>query len=99
LSGNSASGSGGSSEGSASAPHFSGLVPDSDSLPFAPILGAMKKPREVIRPRWAIYALKKKAERYGSVEARTEQEAIEAAIKEYDVPERERWRISVRREA
>jgi len=27
----------------------------------------MKKPREVIPPRWGVYALRKKAERIGSV--------------------------------
>ena len=58
----------------------------------------MKKPREVIQPRWGVYALRKMAERYGSVEASIEKEAIEAAVKQYEISERERWRISVRRE-
>jgi hypothetical protein len=31
--------------------------------------------------------------------AGTVEEAIQRAIKEHDVPERERWRISVQREA
>jgi hypothetical protein len=59
----------------------------------------MKRPRDVIQPRWGVYALRKKAERYGSVEAKSEKEAIEAVVKQYEIAERERWRISVRREA
>ena len=35
----------------------------SDSPRDAPILAAMKKPREVIQPRWGVYVLRKKAER------------------------------------
>jgi 1,2-phenylacetyl-CoA epoxidase PaaB subunit len=59
----------------------------------------MKKPREVIQPRWGVYVLKRKAERMAfSVNAKDEKEALERAIKEYDVPESERWRISVQRE-
>jgi len=61
--------------------------------------GALRAPRDVIQPRWGVYALRKKAERYGSVEARSEKEAIEAALKQYEIAERDRWRISVRREA
>jgi hypothetical protein len=34
-----------------------------------------------------------------TVAARTSEEAIQRAIKEYDIPERERFRISVQREA
>ena len=60
----------------------------------------MKKPRDVIQPRWGVYALRKKVERLPfSVQARDSEEAIERAIKEYEVPERDCWRISVRREA
>jgi Protein of unknown function (DUF1488) len=62
-------------------------------------LRAMKKPREVIQPRWGVYVLKRKAERMASVNAKDEKEALERAIKAYDVPESERWRISVEREA
>jgi hypothetical protein len=41
----------------------------------------------------------KRAERFPfSVQARDSEEAIKRAIKEYDVPERDRWRISVQRE-
>jgi hypothetical protein len=59
-----------------------------------------KKPRDVIQPRWRVYLLKRKAERWTfTVTGRTSQEAIERAIKEYEIPERERWRISVQREA
>jgi hypothetical protein len=59
----------------------------------------MKKPREVIQPRWGVYALRKKAERIGSVDARDEEEAVKRAFKEYNVAERERWRVSVQRES
>jgi hypothetical protein len=63
-------------------------------------LAAMKKPRDVIQPRWGVYLLKRKAERMPfTVTARTPEEAIERAIKEYDVRPCERFRISVQREA
>jgi hypothetical protein len=67
----------------------------------APILATMKKPREVIQPhRWRVFLLKRKAERFPfTVAGRNPQEAIERAIKEYEVPEREDFRISVQREA
>jgi hypothetical protein len=70
------------------------------SAKVAPILAAVKKPRDVIQPRWGVYMLKRKAERLPfTVTGRNSVEAIERAIKEYDVPERERFRISVQREA
>ena len=59
----------------------------------------MKKPREVIQPRWGVYTLRKRAEKLGTVEARDEKAAIERALKEIDLPKRSRFRISVRREA
>jgi hypothetical protein len=61
----------------------------------------MKKPRDVIQPRWGVYKLGgKRAERMlFTVTPRTNQEAIERAIKEHEIPERERWRLSVMREA
>jgi hypothetical protein len=46
----------------------------------------MKKPAEVIKPRWAVFALRKRAERIGSVEARDQREAIERAVKQYPSP-------------
>jgi hypothetical protein len=62
-------------------------------------LAGLKKPREVIQPRWGVYLLKRKAERLPfTVTGRTSEEAIERAIKEYDVPQHERFRISVQRE-
>jgi hypothetical protein len=73
--------------------------PDSDSPAVAPILARMKKPRDVIQPRWGVFALRKKAERLGSVLARDERKAIERALQECAAGERDRWRISVRREA
>jgi 1,2-phenylacetyl-CoA epoxidase PaaB subunit len=60
-----------------------------------------RKPRDVIQPRWGVYRLAgKRAERLAfTVTARDAEQAIERAIKEYDVPERERFRVSVQREA
>jgi hypothetical protein len=64
------------------------------------ILAAMKNPRDVIQPRWRVFMLKRKAERMPfTVAARNSEEALRRAIEEYDVPERERFRISVQREA
>jgi hypothetical protein len=72
---------------------------DSNSAQAARIMPAMKKPRDVIQPRWGVFILKRKAERLSfTVAARDAEEAIERAIEEYDVPERERWRIGVQRE-
>ena len=59
----------------------------------------MKRPREVIKPRWGVYALRKKAEKIGPVNAKGEQEVFKLAFKECAIPERDRWRISVQREA
>ena len=59
----------------------------------------MKRPRDVIEPRWGVYALRKKAERITSVNARNEKEALQRALRECEIPEREHWRISVQREA
>jgi hypothetical protein len=60
----------------------------------------MKKPRDVIQPRWGVYLLKRKAERLPfTVTGRDSEEAIKRAIEEHDIPERERFRISVQREA
>jgi hypothetical protein len=61
----------------------------------------MKKPREVIQPRWgvyALYALRKKAVRLGAVEARNENDAIKRALKEIKVPKASQP-ISLRRES
>jgi hypothetical protein len=60
----------------------------------------MKKPREVLQPRWGVYLLKRKAERLPfTVTARDSEEAIKRALEEHDIPERERFRISAQREA
>ena len=60
----------------------------------------MKKQRDVIQPRWGVYLLKRKAERLAlTVTAPNAEQAIERAIKENDIPERERFRVSVQREA
>jgi hypothetical protein len=73
---------------------------DSDFAADPPIFAPMKKPRDVIQPRWGVYLLRKKAERFPfTVAAGNADQAIERAIKEYDLPEHERRRISVQREA
>jgi hypothetical protein len=60
----------------------------------------MKKPRDMIQPRWRVFMLKRKAERLPfTVTARDSEEAIKRAIEEHDIPERERFRVSVQREA
>lgn len=46
---------------------------------------------------WVAYRLRKKAERLGRVEARSEAEAIEKACAEFEIPQHERFRISVQR--
>ena len=63
------------------------------------MLGAMRTPREVLQPRWRVFILKRKGERLPFiVGGQTPEAVIERAIKELDIAERERWRISVRRE-
>lgn len=54
----------------------------------------MKKPRKVIQPRWGVYRLGgKRAERMlFTVTAPNSDAAIERAIKENEIPERDRWR-------
>ena len=60
----------------------------------------MRKPREVLQPRWGVFILKRKGERLPfTVAGQTPEEAIERAIMELDIAEREHWKISVRREA
>jgi hypothetical protein len=39
----------------------------------------MKKPRDVIQPRWGVYALRKRAEKPGSVEASDRKDALDRA--------------------
>jgi hypothetical protein len=57
-----------------------------------------EKPRDVIQPRWGVYALHKKAERIGWVHARDDKEEVQRAFKECAIAEKERWRIRVQRE-
>jgi hypothetical protein len=61
----------------------------------------MKKPREVIQPRWRVFILRKKAERMPfTLTARDADEAREQARKECSsLTDWERFRISVQREA
>jgi hypothetical protein len=51
----------------------------------------MKNPRDVIRPRWDVFILKRKAERF-AVAARNSQDAIERAIEEYELHDSARAR-------
>jgi hypothetical protein len=46
-----------------------------------------------------VYALCKKAERIGEVRAANEREALQRALKEVQLEDRSRFRLSVRREA
>jgi hypothetical protein len=48
--------------------------------------------------RWSVFMFRNKGARLGTVWAHDEAEALEKAIKELDIPEAERWRISVRQE-
>jgi len=49
---------------------------------------------------WDVYLLKRKAERLPfTVTARDSEEAIKRALEEHDIPERERFRVSVQRKA
>jgi len=60
----------------------------------------MKKPREVIQPRWGVYVLRKKAERLPfTVTGRDADEARARALQEYaTLNDHERRRLSVQRE-
>ena len=55
-----------------------------------------KKPHER-EHSWTVTRMKKKAERIGSVEAATEEEAINRAMEEFQVRDVDRFRISVKR--
>ena len=59
----------------------------------------MRKPREFIQPRWGVCALRKRAEKLGTVKARDEREAIERALKEDRIADAVEVRISLRRKA
>jgi hypothetical protein len=50
------------------------------------------------KSRWAVYPSRKRAERIGSVEARDQEEALEKTYSELNIPERDRFRVSVQRE-
>ena len=55
-----------------------------------------KKPREQVQT-WTVHRMKKKAERIGTVEAATEEEAIDRAMADFQIRDVDRFRISVRR--
>ena len=46
-----------------------------------------------------MYALRKKAERLGSVHAKDDRQAFKRACKEHEIPQHDRFRISVQPEA
>jgi hypothetical protein len=72
---------------------------DSDSLKIAPILAAMKRPREVLRPCWRVFKLGGPSGLF-TVTGRDSDEALARALKEYaDLPEHDRRGLSVQREA
>ena len=56
-----------------------------------------KKPPERAIHTWTVTRMKKKAERIGTVEAATEEEAIDRAMAEFQIRDVDRFRISVRR--
>jgi hypothetical protein len=58
----------------------------------------VKKPREVQTPRWAVILHRHKAERLGTVKAKTDKDALEEAFKEYNIEPYNRFRVAVRRE-
>jgi hypothetical protein len=61
----------------------------------------MKKPREVIQPRWGVYLLRKRGERLSfTVGGRNAEEMMAQALKEYgeSLTEHEKRRLSVQRE-
>ena len=56
-----------------------------------------KKPPERAIHTWTVHRMKKKAERIGTVEAATEEEAIDRAVADFQIRDVDRFRISVRR--
>jgi hypothetical protein len=74
-----------------------------DWIPLQPRLSCrpMKKPREVIQPRWRVFILRKKAERLPfTVTGRDAEQARARALQEFaTLNEHERRRLSVQREA
>jgi hypothetical protein len=64
------------------------------------LTAAMKKPaKQSAKPvTWAVYLMKAKPQWVGSVEARDEQEAMDKAMRDLNIREADRFRVSVRRE-
>ena len=56
-----------------------------------------KKPPERAIHTWTVHRMKKKAERLGTVEATTEEDAIDRAMEEFRIRDVDRFRISVQR--
>jgi hypothetical protein len=60
----------------------------------------MKKPRkQTAEPvRWSVFMMRSKLTYLGAVEARDEAEAMAQAVKQLEIREANRWRVSVQRE-
>ena len=64
------------------------------------MFATLKKPRGVHQPRWAVFHAQARPSACPSqVTGQNSEEALRRAIEEYEVPERERFRVSVQREA
>jgi hypothetical protein len=48
-------------------------------------------------PRWSVDIIRKRAERLGTIEAANEQDAIEKAAKQFDIPPELQNRIAVQK--
>jgi hypothetical protein len=60
----------------------------------------MRKPRkQSVEPvQWSVHIMRAKLTRLGPVEARDEAEAMDKAMRELNIREADRFRVSVRRE-
>jgi hypothetical protein len=59
---------------------------------------AVKKPRDVIMRRWGVFLHRAKAESLGSLEAKTDKDALELAYERFEIEPYNRFRVAVRRE-
>jgi len=72
-----------------------------DGLGFGPSMGyscGMKRVGDEAS-RWSVFLLRKKAERIGSVLAKSKEDALKRAMEECVVEPRERFRLSVQKDA
>jgi hypothetical protein len=60
----------------------------------------VKKPRRTTAEpaQWSVHMMRSKLTYLGSVDARDEAEAMDKAIKQLEIRQADRWRISVQRE-